>query len=98
MLSYRYLAFRDFKKIAVLEAPKKFALDFGCGTGISANFLSDLGFDVLGVDLSAKMVSEARNNYPSIQFKLMDELDPLSSFDLVMSYLNCPQRRRLYPI
>lgn len=36
-------------------------LELGCGTGIHAEHLSNMGFDVTGVDLSAKMIDVARS-------------------------------------
>ena len=36
-------------------------LELGCGTGIHAEHLSNMGFDVTGVDLSAKMIEVARS-------------------------------------
>ncbi len=35
-------------------------LDFGCGTGIHANFLSQKGYSVIGVDQSVKMIDIAK--------------------------------------
>lgn len=59
------LAFRDlpalFRKHGVSpESGGLRALDFGCGAGRSTRFLRGLGFDVLGVDISAAMLARAR--------------------------------------
>jgi SAM-dependent methyltransferase len=35
-------------------------LDLGCGTGTNVNFLSNLGFTAIGVDLAWRAVAEAR--------------------------------------
>jgi SAM-dependent methyltransferase len=43
-------------------------VDLGCGSGIFARFLTDAGFDVVGVDLSADMVAIARTAAPVARF------------------------------
>jgi SAM-dependent methyltransferase len=39
-------------------------VDLGCGTGIMARALTDAGYDVLGVDASASMLTIARGHAP----------------------------------
>ena len=36
------------------------ALDLGCGTGATAFFLSQMGFDVFGVDISKSAIEKAK--------------------------------------
>ncbi|PAT01416.1 hypothetical protein CI105_06795 [Candidatus Izimaplasma bacterium ZiA1] len=64
-------------------------LDIGCGTGIHSKVVSDLGNDVIGVDLSEKMLDEARGKLNShLSFLKMDSSCLLfddNSFDLVIS-------------
>lgn len=43
-------------------------VDLGCGSGITARRLTDAGFDVLGVDISAEMVELATTNAPEARF------------------------------
>jgi ubiquinone/menaquinone biosynthesis C-methylase UbiE len=44
-------------------------LDAGCGTGIPyTKYLSDSGFDVIGVDFSEEMLRVARENVPKARF------------------------------
>lgn len=50
-------------------------LDLGCGTGDIANTLSDNGVNVVGVDKSENMVSQAKMKYPNIDFIVGDVLD-----------------------
>ncbi|GAA4381072.1 class I SAM-dependent DNA methyltransferase [Paeniglutamicibacter cryotolerans] len=51
--------------------------DLGCGPGRVTRFLSNLGADVFGMDLSPKMVEVARNTYPDLRFGVgsMESLD-----------------------
>jgi SAM-dependent methyltransferase len=43
--------------------------DLGCGPGHVARYLRDAGADVFGLDLSPRMVEEARRLYPDIPFR-----------------------------
>jgi SAM-dependent methyltransferase len=43
-------------------------IEFGCGGGTTAGYLSRRGFDVLGIDLSTAMVALARKNAPRARF------------------------------
>ena len=44
-------------------------LDLGCGTGVPvARLLSDNGFQITGIDRSAKMLEKARENLPAADF------------------------------
>ncbi len=61
-------------------------LDAGCGTGNYTQFLNDLGFDCLGLDLSDKLLDVAKNKFPEILFKhgnLLD-LNFVEDFDIVL--------------
>ncbi|MEU3982092.1 methyltransferase domain-containing protein [Streptomyces sp. NPDC026672] len=51
-------------------------LDLGCGTGLpTARQLVDGGLEVIGVDLSTRMVALARANVPEAEFHRMDIAD-----------------------
>lgn len=54
------LAFRDLPSIFSAHVEGVRALDFGCGAGRSTRFLRDLGFHVVGVDISEPMLARAR--------------------------------------
>ena len=45
-------------------------LDVGCGPGTVTAFLSGLGLDVSGVDLSPRMVSHAQRLHPGLRFEV----------------------------
>jgi SAM-dependent methyltransferase len=53
-------------------------LDAGCGTGRVAAHLADLGHHVVGADLDASMLAEARAARPDLDWRLVD----LSRLDL----------------
>ena len=43
--------------------------DIGCGPGQTAKYLKDLGVEISGLDLSEKLLKQARNTHPGIHFK-----------------------------
>jgi ubiquinone/menaquinone biosynthesis C-methylase UbiE len=48
--------------------------DLGCGPGNTAEYLHRLGLDISGLDLSARMLEQARLRHPAIGFKQGDIL------------------------
>lgn len=84
----RYLAYRDLPHLLEKYASGVEALDYGCGTGISSNFLAQQGFEVVGVDVDEKMLNKAQLEYPNIEFSLLKKERPQfppNSFDLIFS-------------
>src|SRR5580700_6778280 len=67
--------------------PGERILDLGCGTGHLTAQIAERGADVIGLDASASMIAQARQNYPKLKFVLADartfELD--GRFDAVFS-------------
>lgn len=53
-------------------------LDLGCGTGDLTYEISKTGAEVFGMDLSAPMIEQARQKYPSLDFRV----DNAESFEL----------------
>jgi ubiquinone/menaquinone biosynthesis C-methylase UbiE len=49
--------------------------DLGCGPGQTAAFLTDLGLEVCGLDLSAKILEQAKSIHPGIRFEQGSLLD-----------------------
>jgi SAM-dependent methyltransferase len=45
-------------------------VDVGCGSGILAQAAADAGYNVLGIDVSAAMVSLARSRAPAAEFRI----------------------------
>lgn len=66
---------------ASLLGPPARILDAGCGTGRVAIRLAELGFDCVGVDFDASMLSVARETAPGISWFQAD-LESLTSADL----------------
>ncbi|MDH5415035.1 MAG: class I SAM-dependent methyltransferase [Flavobacteriaceae bacterium] len=84
-----YLAYRDLPKIISSHIIGNLAIDFGCGTGRSTRFLKNLGFKVIGIDISSDMLQIAKKTDPSGQYQLVSngEYGHLGhhKFDLVQS-------------
>jgi SAM-dependent methyltransferase len=49
--------------------------DLGCGSGILAGTMSELGYDVLGIDLSPDMLALAQRNAPRATFRCESLVD-----------------------
>jgi SAM-dependent methyltransferase len=70
-----YLAFRDLPATIRHYVRGTEALDFGCGAGRSTRFLRNLGFRVLGIDISEPMLQEARRLDPQGDYRLVTDGD-----------------------
>jgi len=57
---------------------KKRVFEIGCGNGATANMLSQLGYEVIGIDPSKTGVQVAKKEYPHIQFFEGDAHEGLS--------------------
>lgn len=68
-----WLAFRDLPGIIERHVRGRTALDFGCGTGRSTRFLQQLGFDTVGIDISAKMIELAAAVDPQGTYLRVDD-------------------------
>ncbi len=65
-------------------------LDVGCGNGRDCKYISEQGFDVNGIDLSAGMLAIAKEKVPNGKFEVMDIASityPENSYDGIIS--NC---------
>jgi len=84
-----YLVRRDLPGLLQKHVPGKRALDFGCGAGRSTRLLHDLGYDPVGIDVSASMIEQAKQLHPELTFQLIEDGDfadvPEETFDLVLA-------------
>lgn len=84
-----YLAYRDLPAIINEHVQGRNAFDFGCGTGRSTRFLRDLGFAVVGVDISEHMLTQARARDPQGDYRLVSDGNfsnfAPGNYDLVLS-------------
>jgi trans-aconitate methyltransferase len=62
------------KGLVELLAPKagEWILDLGCGTGALTAEIATRGAEVLGVDRSEEMITQARKKFPALRFEVMD--------------------------
>jgi trans-aconitate 2-methyltransferase len=55
--------------------PGETILDIGCGTGQLTAQIADYGVETIGLDSSAEMIAQARQNFPKLKFVLADARD-----------------------
>lgn len=69
-----------------LVEPTGSVLDAGCGTGRVAARLSELGYEVVGVDVDPAMLDQAKADWPGLDWRLGDlsTLELGSTFDVVL--------------
>ena len=62
-------------------------LDLGCGTGHLTHQIHLSGAKVIGVDISQRMITQAKTNYPNLDFFRADaaKLNLTKQFDVVFS-------------
>lgn len=94
-----YLAYRDLPEIIGKHVNGKRAVDFGCGAGRSTRFLKRLGFDAVGVDISAEMIAKAKEFDSPGDYRLLgtEGLQVLGhgGYDVILScftFDNVPKR------
>jgi SAM-dependent methyltransferase len=81
-----WLARRDCAALLGLLQPRsgERALDVGCGAGIHARLLKDLGLKVSAIDLTARMVEAVRPHVDCAEVANLEELDLGERFDCVL--------------
>lgn len=84
------LAYQDLPKLIEHYVSGKKALDYGCGTGFSTRLLREIGFDVVGVDISHNMLIQALAQRDGIPYALINHAQVDSApetYDLILSAL-----------
>ncbi|WP_400243391.1 methyltransferase domain-containing protein [Niallia sp. JL1B1071] len=74
------------KRLNYLVKPGFGVLDLGCGNGITTDYISKLGAtNVIGIDLSDKMIQSAKEKYEKLDFRVGDitEINLGAKFDLI---------------
>lgn len=93
-VDYDLIGNRIDKLVSRFGGRKNILLEIGCGTGTLCEKMSGLGYDVIGVDSSQEMLSEALDKkYESgseIQYLCQDmtELDMYGTIDVTVSVLD----------
>lgn len=80
-----------FRRLVLHDVPPPARLlDLGCGAGHQARRLAEAGYDVTGIDVSARMLDYARERAPDCDFVLTDardfDLGTAARFDVVYSF------------
>ena len=67
--------------------PEEIILDLGCGTGHLGAKIAESGATVVGCDRAESMIEQARANYPSLHFEVIDgeQLVAEKHFDAIFS-------------
>lgn len=86
VFDYRPIQIREDRAMAMISAePKSTAVDLGCGVGHALVRMKEAGFDrVIGVDISSKMLEDARGLLASRNLTGAVELYPADVRDLKM--------------
>ena len=90
-LDGHYVRYHRGLFLELLPPPPARVLDLGCGEGRLSRDLVELGYGVVGVDVSPSMVAAARVAAPEMEIHLADAASlPLSdsSFDLVVAFMS----------
>ncbi len=99
-----FLGYRDLPFLLEKYSSGKKAIDYGCGTGRSTRFLQANGFQVIGVDISRKMLQQAKKiDRSSFYLHIKNARIPVfdDSSDLVLSafvLFNVPSKKQLLTI
>ena len=62
----------EARTVSALVPPGSTVLDAGCGTGRVGGYLARRGYRVVGVDLDAELIAEARQEFPESEWIVSD--------------------------
>ncbi len=84
-VEYYCSVFKKFNK------EPKLVLDMGCGTGNITERMQNKGYDMIGLDASAEMLSHAKEKNSDILYLLMDmtDFELYGTVDAIVSSLDC---------
>ena len=71
--------------------PRACVLDSGCGNGVFTAFLSQLGYDAVGLDISSTAIGFARQRYPGVRFEAASLDDRLPFHDQTFDAIWCTE-------
>jgi 2-polyprenyl-3-methyl-5-hydroxy-6-metoxy-1,4-benzoquinol methylase len=88
--TYNYLTNPLLTMLPSLSGREIKLLDLGCGNGSFSNFLTKLGYTVLGIEESSAGIAIAQQNYPDCEFRQgsiyeLSDSDLRHNFDAVIS-------------
>ncbi|MBX3413371.1 MAG: methyltransferase domain-containing protein [Pirellulales bacterium] len=69
--SFVYTMVADMLKLLDAQ-PGERIIDLGCGTGVLTADIAKTGASIVGLDLSAEMIDQARRNFPELRFEVAD--------------------------
>lgn len=87
---YPFAGYNHIKKLisdTILNTNKNYILEMGVGTGEITKELYSKGLKIVGVDLSRKMIEEAKLKMPNAKFlhsEFMASLDYLQTYDFII--------------
>lgn len=97
----KYLEVPAMAKLLENSVKNKDVLDLGCGSGVSTKNLVTWGANVVGIDISEKMIDIAKNDLPGIDF-FVEDMEKThfgdSAFDVVSSSLVLQYVHDLSPV
>jgi ubiquinone/menaquinone biosynthesis C-methylase UbiE len=86
-----------WKRVLMSELPETGlrVLDIGCGTGELSLVLAEMGNDVVGIDLSEKMLNQARSKAKAHDLRIRFELGDADDLPFVNEYFDAVTCRHL---
>jgi ubiquinone/menaquinone biosynthesis C-methylase UbiE len=94
---YDYLVFNNIKNEyevgeiinKTIPSSESRILDVGCGTGHHVGGLASHNLNVIGIDISPAMISQAKKNYPKGNFRVADAMNPSEFPNNSLTHILC---------
>jgi len=88
-VAHGYLLPSVVETLQALGRSERRVFELGCGNGSVASRLTELGYEVTGIDASAEAIAQAHRHYPSLGLSLGSAYDDLAArygtFPIVIS-------------